>query len=194
MTKGRADTVFNTLSLIGKELNSQNIKWGVGASILLNQYGLSNSTNDIDIVVDMKDIDKLDRIMQKLGSKKAKEKSGTYSTKFFYEYIVNEIDVDVMAGLAINHELGTYHHIFDKLSISRHVNINGVDIPFMSLVDWYIIYQLIPGREAKVKIIEDYLIQNGMSELTLVIRALESNLPQNVRERTTRLIELSRGK
>lgn len=182
--------MFNTLSLIGRELNDNNISWGVGASILLNQYKLADTPNDIDIVVDIKDVDRLDEILQKLGNKKLRDKSMTYSTKFFYEYVINSIDIDVMAGLAINHEVGTYHYEFDKLSVCRYVKINGVNIPLMSLVDWYIIYQLIPGREAKVRKIEEYLIQNGISELFLLERALKREIPLNVQERTMGLIEM----
>lgn len=185
--------MLDTLSLIGKELNNNNILWGVGASILLNQYGLVEAPNDIDILVDTKDVHKLDEILQKLGKKKLRDKNRTYSTKYFYEYIVNNIDIDVMAGLAINHEGGIYRHDFDKLSISRYVTTNGVNIPFMSLADWYIIYQLIPGREIKVNKIEDYLIQNGISEPSLLERAMKRNIPTNVSERTMKLIELCKA-
>lgn len=181
---------LRTLSLIGKELNDKNIIWGVGASILLNQFKLVDTANDIDIVVDIKDVEKLDEILQKLGNKKYREKSRTYSTKFFYEYKINNIDIDVMAGLAINHEAGTYRYQFDSLSVCKYVIIDGINIPFMSLVDWYIIYQLIPGRELKVKKIEQYLVQNGISERALLERALNRELPLNVRERTMKLIDL----
>jgi hypothetical protein len=37
--------------------------WGVGASILLNYYGLIDKPNDIDILVDLKDIEKADIIL-----------------------------------------------------------------------------------------------------------------------------------
>ncbi|MEK6266515.1 MAG: hypothetical protein N2B06_17355 [Clostridium sp.] len=32
--------MFSTLSYIGKKLNEEGVVWGVGASILLNHYGL----------------------------------------------------------------------------------------------------------------------------------------------------------
>ena len=52
--------VFDTLSYIGERLNEERIMWGVGASILLNHYGLVDKPNDIDILVDLKDIEKTD--------------------------------------------------------------------------------------------------------------------------------------
>ncbi|CEO05633.1 Uncharacterised protein [[Clostridium] sordellii] len=58
--------MFNTLSYIGDKLNKANILWGVGASILLNQFGMVDTPNDIDIFIDIKDIHKADKILKKL--------------------------------------------------------------------------------------------------------------------------------
>lgn len=181
--------MFNTLSYIGKELNKANIVWGVGASILLNQYGLVNKPNDIDIFVALKDIGKADEILKGLGKKKSYEKTDTYSTEYFYEYVINGIDVDVMAGFAVNHNSGVFDYIFDTSSICETKRINEVDIPFTSLEDWYVIYQLIPGREKKVKIIEHYLLVNGIKKPFLLERALMGNLPLEVKENVERLLK-----
>lgn len=180
--------MFNTLSYIGEKLNSSNIVWGVGASILLNQFGLIKKPNDIDIFVDSKDIDKADKILKGIGEKKIYEKTTTYSTKYFYEYIINEIDVDVMAGFAVNHNSGVFEYTFDNNSIAEFKKINGVDIPFTSLEDWYVIYQLIPNRELKVKMIENYLLSNEIKKPFLLERALEGNLPTEVREKINELL------
>lgn len=180
--------MLNTLSYIGDNLNKRNIKWAVGGSILLNQFGLVDNPNDIDLIVDLSDVDKADSILKEIGIKKVNEKIKTYSTKFFYEYVVNEVDVDVMAGLSINHDEGLFDYIFDNHSTDKVVKINGIDIPFTSLEDWYVIYQLIPNREFKVKIIEEYLLSNGIKNRYLIERALEGNLPNKIRIRIEELI------
>lgn len=181
--------MLNTLSYIGERLNNEKILWGVGASILLNHHGLVENPKDIDILVDIKDIEKLDLILKSIGTKKSREKTDTYSTEYFYEYVVNGFDVDVMAGLQINHSLGVFEYTFDESSISEFKKINRIDIPLTSLEDWYIIYQLIPGRDYKVKIIQDYLIQKGIKKPHLLERALRGNLPGEVRERVKELME-----
>ena len=61
--------------------------------------------------------------------------------------------------------------------------INGVSIPFTFLEDRYVIYQLIPNRELKVKMIEKYLLSNGTKKTFLLERALKGCLPIQVRER-----------
>ena len=164
--------MFNTLSYIGKKLNEERIVWAVGASILLNHYGLIDKPNDIDILVDLKDIEKADKVLKNIGEKIVWEKTETYSTKHFYEYVVNGFDVDVMAGLSINYDNGTFKYIFDQSSISEITIINGVNIPLTSLEDWYVIYQLIPNREVKVSVIENYLSSNGIKKPALLERAL----------------------
>ncbi|CEP83781.1 hypothetical protein [Paraclostridium sordellii] len=180
--------MFNTLSYIGDKLNKANILWGVGAPILLNQFGMVDTPNDIDIFIDIKDIHKADKILKKLGKKREYEETSTYSTKYFYEYVINGIDIDVMAGFAINHDNGVYNYIFDNMSISEYKLINGVSIPFTSLEDWYVIYQLIPNREVKVDMIEKYLLTNGVKKDNLLKRSLDCNLPLSIRNKLIDLL------
>lgn len=180
--------MFNTLSYIGKKLNDSGVVWGVGASLLLNQFSLIDKPNDIDIFVDIKDIDKVDEILKGIGDKKPWEKASTYSTEYFYEYVINGVDIDVMAGFRINHNSGVFEYVFDNRSISETRKINGVDIPFTSLEDWYVIYQLISGREAKVNMIEKYIISNGIKRYNLLERMLEGNLPLEVREKVKNML------
>lgn len=180
--------MFNTLSYIGKKLNEEGIVWGVGASILLNHYGLIDKPNDIDILVDLKDSEKADKVLKSIGEKVVWEKTDTYSTKYFYEYTVNGFDVDVMAGLSINYDSGAFKYIFDQSSISEIKIINGVGIPLTSLEDWYVLYQLIPNRGIKVGMIENYLLSNGIRKPNLLKRTLKGNIPNEVRNNIQRLL------
>jgi len=165
--------INKVLAYIGNELNTADITWGVGASVLLRQYDLIDEAHDIDLIIALEDIDQADAILKTLGRKKEWEKSDHYSTQHFYEYTIEGVDVDVMSGLALNHEDGTYNFLFDKTSIAQYHIVDDISIPFMSLEDWYVIYQLIPQREEKVSIIEAYLKQYGTSHRKLLARALD---------------------
>ncbi|WP_017415220.1 nucleotidyltransferase family protein [Clostridium tunisiense] len=182
--------LLDTLSYIGSKLNGENITWAVGASILLNHYGLVDKPNDIDIMVHIKDIEKADKVLTSLGKKKIQEKVSTYDTEYFYEYVVNGIDVDVMAGMVINHEEGSYKYKFNNEAITSKKIINGIEIPLTSLEDWYVLYQVIPNRKVKVKLIEDYMLNNGVKNTDLLKRALEGCLPIEVRNRIENFIIL----
>lgn len=180
--------MFNTLSYIGKNLNDANVVWGVGGSLLLNKFGLIDKPNDIDIFISTDDIEKADEILRTIGEKKKWEKTSTYSTKYFYEYVINGFDVDVMSGFAINHNDGIFRYIFDINSISELKMINDVNIPFTSLEDWYVIYQLIPKRKCKVEMIEKYILSNGIKNNFLLQRSLEGCLPADVRVKINALL------
>ena len=180
--------LLNTLSYIGEKLNNNNINWAVGGSILLNHYNLINVIHDIDLLIDCKDIEKADMILSNLGFKKTKDKNSNYSTKYFYEYIIKNVDVDVMAGFTINHSLGKYEYILDLKAITNFKYINNVKIPLTALEDWYILYQLIPGREYKVNLIEKYLINNGSKNYFLLKRALNKSLPDNIKNKAMNLL------
>jgi len=182
--------VLNVLSYIGEKLNEERIIWGVGASVLLNHYGLIDKANDIDIVVDLKDIEKADKVITGIGEKIIWEKTDRYSTEYFYEYTVNGFEVDVMAGLSINYDNGIFEYIFDQSSISEITIINGVNIPLTSLEEWYVIYQLIPNREIKVGIIKNYLLSNGVKKPNLLERALRGSLPNEVRDNIHKLLNV----
>jgi hypothetical protein len=181
--------IFDTLSYIGEKLNASGVIWAVGASILLNHYGLIENPNDIDILVDLNDIEKVDEILKSIGEKKTREKEKMYATKYFYEYVVNGVDVDVMSGLTINNEDSIFEYIFDESSISEIKNVNGVNIPLTSLEDWYVIYQLIPGREGKVKMIEDYLLVSGIRNAALLKRTLKGELTKEIRYKIEEILK-----
>ncbi|PAB60268.1 nucleotidyltransferase family protein [Anaeromicrobium sediminis] len=173
-------TLFNVLYKIAKEFNEKNILWAVGASILLNHYNLIDEINDIDIFVHEDHIEKADALLKKLGNKKEREKVGTYSTKYFYEYVIDHIDIDVMAGFVINHGSGQYNYIFDEKSITAYMHMGEIQVPLTALEDWYVIYNLIPNRQYKVKLIEDYLNKNKVIHPYLLKRALNNHLPKKV--------------
>ncbi|MEW8955436.1 MAG: hypothetical protein AB2369_02820, partial [Clostridium sp.] len=90
--------LFKTLKLIGEKLNEENIIWALGASMMLNHYDLVESPNDIDIIVDLKDAKRANSILKSLGVKLEREKNEVYSTKHFYEYIIDGIDIDLLSG------------------------------------------------------------------------------------------------
>ena len=75
--------MFKTLSYIGEKFNYSNIEWAVGASMMLNQFGLINNSNDIDIFVDIKDINRANEILRSIREKNEAGESSLYSTKFF---------------------------------------------------------------------------------------------------------------
>jgi hypothetical protein len=182
---------FSTLACIAKELNMNKISWVVGASVMLHFHGLVDCPHDIDILVDEKDIDKAKSVLDNLGtviydgSNVIKE---PYLTKHFYTYEIKDVEADVMSGFILSHCNGQYELFFDSDTITSYAEIDDVSIPLSSPEDWYVLYQLMINREPKVKLIENYLMENGVKNKHLLERALNQSLPDAVKERVTKLL------
>lgn len=176
-------TTENILTNIAKRLNDEGVLWCVGASVLLYNYDLVDNPTDIDIVVAIDDIHRADKVLASMGEKLPESESSLYATDFFNEYIIDGVNIDVMAGLKIRIDEGksVFEYPFDNRSVANTEVLNGVDVPYASLEDWYILYQLMPKREAKVAMIENYLKQYSVSHPYLLERLLRNpSLPAPV--------------
>ncbi len=181
--------MLNTLSLIGEKLNEAGIVWAVGGSVMLSHYGLAPDPNDIDILIDEDCAAQAAALMEVIGKERPPAKSRTFATRHFHKYDVGGFPVDVMSGLAIRHDSGLFCYVFDKASVTGCMTVRGVKVPLASLEDWYVLYQLMPGRAAKVSLIESHLRSAGIRRPELLNRMLTQNLPQGVKENIKRLLE-----
>lgn len=180
--------ILNTLVKIAKELNKKEIKWAVASSILMNHYGLVDKMNDIDIIVSIDDVEETDLLLGSLGKMKPLEKDpGIYTTKIFHEYIIDEIDVDMMAGFGIRNEEGIYEYDIECRNLDYFM-ISGEKIYYSTLEDWYILYQLIGNREEKVSKIESYLLNTNCNKI-LLKKLINKQLPNNIKERSKKILE-----
>ncbi|MBK1812634.1 nucleotidyltransferase [Clostridium sp. YIM B02505] len=171
---------FDDLYYIANELNKEKVRWMIGSSVLLYFHGIVDSPNDIDIVIDEKDIMKVKDIFDKIGIEQRKEKKYPYLTEYFYTYIVRDTSVDIMCNFGLAHQCGDYRLKIDEAAIVEYRKINDYILPLSSLEDWYVLYQLMSGRESKVNMIEEYLISNGVNHYELFDRALTQPLPEAV--------------
>ncbi|MFT4416281.1 nucleotidyltransferase domain-containing protein [Fredinandcohnia humi] len=179
--------MLKTLSDIAKILHSEKLTWAVGGSFLLHHYNLIENPNDIDIIVDEKDAPLLNEMLSPLGTRKEAEKREPFHTVTFTKYKMNQTDFDIMGGFAIGHEEGIYKLVFTEESVVDSKNINGVEVPLCALEDWYVFYWLLPNKQEKAYLIENYFLSNGVKHPKLLKRALTQPLPQAVKERINKL-------
>jgi len=171
-----------TLAYIVKALQREQIHFGIGGSLLLAHHGLSVTPRDIDLVVALEDAERAVQVLSEMGTVVEQDETSLYATQVFQEFIIKGIDVDLMSGLQIRHDEGIFVYPFAEQTI------NETGLPFMSLVDWYVIYQLIPGREQKVAMIEHCLADQEVDRERLEqLRRL--NLPQAVKKRINQWLE-----
>ena len=173
---------MNLLADIVKALQQAHIRFGIGGSLLLAHHGLPVTPRDIDLVVALEDVERAVQVLSKMGTVVEQFETSLYATQVFQEFIIKGIDLDLMSGLQIRHDEGIFVYPFAEQTI------NETGLPFMALVDWYVIYQLIPGREQKVSMIEHCLADQEVDRERLEqLRRL--NLPQTVKKRINQWLE-----
>ncbi|GIN62304.1 hypothetical protein J27TS8_22970 [Robertmurraya siralis] len=180
--------MLNALTAIGGKINDQKITWGLGGSLLLSFYNLEDNPNDIDILVEENSTYKLNQMLSTIGQCKEAVSSDPFRTTSFSKYLIENMDVDVMGGFAIQHHEGIYKIAFNTHSIVDSKTINGVSIPLCSLEDWYILYWLIPNKQYKALLIEDFLKKTGVKHPEIFKQALNQPLPFEVKERVRALL------
>ena len=181
--------MLNTLGYIAGKLNATNLVWAVGGSILLEHYGLVRKPNDIDILTDLNSFAQAAAILKSIGEEKPPTETRTFATRHYHKFVVNGIAVDLLSDLVINHQNGQFHFIFDSASVSGAMRAGGAEVPLASLEDWYVIYQLIPGRQAKAELIRCHLMSNGVKRADLLSRMVNADLPPEVKENITHCLQ-----
>jgi len=167
---------------LAEHLNSENILWGIGGLCLLREYGIVEEVHDLDIIVAENDVKKTIEILDSIADRKSIPLKTEYRTKYFYVYSYRGVSIDVMSTFRIEHSDGIYEFLLDDQSIVLIRQKQGVIIPFTSLEDWLIAYKLMRGREEKVRMIENYFRSEGMYHRELLERALDQELPEEVKE------------
>lgn len=146
---------LNILSKIAEVLNENNITWAVGASLLLYFKGITHEFHDIDIMIYEGDVEKVNQILLSFGTLQPKNPNAQYKTKYFLEYNIEGVDIDIMAGFTIVGDNKEHYFPLEKNSIKNYININNVSIPLQSIEEWRTYYKLM-GRVEKVKMIDDF--------------------------------------
>lgn len=166
---------------IAKEFNKQNITWAMGSSYLLKEKGLVDICNDLDFFVSLEDIQKVKEILDILGEREESPFSKNFKSKVFLEYNVDNVEIDVMAGFTVIKDNHIYEYILDDKAIVESKIKEDTKIYYTSLEDWFVIYQLIDGREEKVLKIKEKLLNTKNINRFLLKRNLSLSIPKSVK-------------
>jgi hypothetical protein len=148
------DNKIRVLLKITAEFKKNNICWAVGGSLLLFFKGVTDFYNDIDIIVDEVDIKKADKVLKKLATKNMIVQKAEFATDYFYNYIIDNVSLDVMSNFKILYNKNTYLFQFDKDYEIEYKLVNNILIPLTMVEDWLELYTLM-NRENKVNMINN---------------------------------------
>ena len=148
------------LKRIANEFNKAEITWALGASMLLYLKEIIEDFHDIDIMVIQEDVKTAQEILSKIGTLQPANPNAKYQTKVFLEYVIDGVDVDVMAGFAIIRDGTVFDCSLKKEEIVEFYELDGEKIPLQSLALWQKYYELM-GRDTKVQMIQTFFNQMG---------------------------------
>jgi hypothetical protein len=83
-----------------------------------------------------------------------------YVTKHFYEFVIDDVEIDLIGGFAIRKDGVIYDCSLKKENINKYVLFQKERIPLESLNVWKKYYELM-NRVDKVKMIEEYLTKKA---------------------------------
>ncbi len=92
---------LDVLCHMAHTLNEKNITWNLGSSGMLFLRGIVKDFNDLDIMVANEDINQAIHIFDAMGKRCSSQSTDRYKTRYFYEYTIRDVDVDLMAELTI---------------------------------------------------------------------------------------------
>jgi hypothetical protein len=145
------------LSHLAHALNEAHLTWSLGASCFLYLEGIAPTFHDLDFMVSEESQKEAERIFATLGEKQPEHYDRLrYGTRFFGEYVVEGVDVDVMVDFSILKDGKEYRFPLKRENIDKVVLLKGEPIPFEKLSLWRERY-LLMGRESKVAMIDKAL-------------------------------------
>ena len=139
---------------VAATLNQKNVNWVLGASLLLYFNELVEDFNDVDLLIDLKDLKKVERIFDEFGIQKPTTPNKHFKSDFFMTYIIDGMEFDLIGGFCIVKD--NIEHYFPEIKVERYYELDGLDIPLDNLGRWCRYYDLM-NRPAKVAIIKKAL-------------------------------------
>lgn len=154
------DKLGRVLRAMAGRLNSADVRWGIGGSLLLYFYGILDQVNDIDILVCERDWQTVTDVLNDMGRKMPIPPSDRFTSRYFAKYEIDNVGVDAICGFSI-HRSGAVHPLpFDEMSPIRYAQYAGEQIPLTSLMEWQAAYDWME-RPEKAALAQAYLEQNG---------------------------------
>lgn len=148
---------MQVLAKIARVLNQKKVVWSVGGSMLLYFKGITETVQDIDLMIEEKDAETAKKALCAMGSLKPTNPNAQYKTRCFLEFVIDGIDVDFMAGFVIVNDGKEYDCSLKKENIKGAVTVQGETVWMYSIRKWRRYYELMK-REEKVKMIDEKML------------------------------------
>ena len=141
------------LARIGTMFDAAGICWAVGGSLMLYLRGITDVFHDIDLMVAESDALRAKELLLRLGALAPPHPAGQYQTRHFYEFTVDGVEIDLIAGFVITAGGTAQECPLLPADIDGSITVGGAVIPLHALAVWRRYYMLM-GRTEKVAMID----------------------------------------
>ena len=175
------------------ELNKADIRWGLECSTNLFIRGIVDEFHDLDLLVDIKSIPKIEEIMGKLGAiLKETGGNGYCESDMYMHFQFGRIDVDVISGFRLV-TFGTHFEYYLNPEELQYMHLEGRNIPLVSMEALYLLYSMMEGWQARRRykrvLIEEYLLREEIKFPHILENSLGSNLPGWIKRNITAILK-----
>ena len=158
---------YKTLKDLSQTFKKDNVHWALSCSASLFLQGIQDEFNDLDILIDMKDVEKVKDAIKKIGGNliETKQKEG-FKSPYYQEAFYNGIHLDLIGDITLTTFNTEYKYPVSKEEI---ININlddSIHVPVCPIEANLLLYGMMIGwdehRKYKTKLCYDYLKETGI--------------------------------
>lgn len=144
------------LKKIALQFEKAHITWALGGSMMLYFKGIVPVFQDIDLMVADADAQTAQSILCSMGQMQPQNPNPKFRSKAFMEFVIDSVDVDVIAGFAIVSGDSVADCSLQKEQIVERMPLGEACIPLQSPALWCRYYRLM-DRNEKAQMIEQAL-------------------------------------
>lgn len=168
-----------SLRFVISMLEKEAIPYHIGGSLLLCAAGMRTAVNDIDILFDYCDFEKV-KVLFSNHIVRIRPKSENYLTKELIEIKIGETEFDLIFDFGIQVGEYLYHYPISSSFSSQILQLDGKKFVFSKVEEWYLIYKLMNKREAKISLISSYFYETGHIDFDYLDSMTMREMPEEI--------------
>jgi len=182
---------YECLRSLAIAFKKEGVKWGLCCSSALFFNGIVDDFHDYDIMIAESDSEKAVKVLKAIAIEEEPIfKSCFYSSRYYGEFALNGVDIDVMCPFGV-YTFGTqytYSYNYEQATI---VTIDDFEVPLVPEEAQMILYAMMEGwqpqRKFKRELIVQYLKAMGVKHKDVFEDALRQRIPYWLKAEIKRL-------
>lgn len=177
---------------IVNEFEKNGIRYGLACSMNLFLNGIVDEFHDLDFIIELSDTEKVKEVMEKIGAiLKETGGNGYCESDVYMHFQLERVDIDIISGFRLLTFGTNFQYKFNENELVT-CYIKNFTIPLIPLEALYVLYYMMEGwqprRRYKRKLIEQYLIIEGVSFPKILENSLTTELPLWIKKKIKLLL------